>query len=204
MLILTYWTVTTLLTQMTFPISGECLFSVLHFSDARIHTLGNVIISSALGLWYEQELQLKLADLVRSPSLNNSVTTLALDTRCVVCIFSSPLIKRRNVNNVRSSVAFRFVILQAHIGSAKASILSGKRRKQVPRCWLYGILPGLFFSPLLCNSLFLLLVPHLEFLSLLRRGEDSTEGGWLLCLVPFRGRFNDSFGCWLDQLRIES
>lgn len=79
-----YWTVTTLLTQVPFPRLGSVVFSFFELTDACVHALRHALIIRTLRLGNEQELKLKLANLVGCFALHAqaSGTSLAFDAAC--------------------------------------------------------------------------------------------------------------------------
>lgn len=111
----TYRTIATLLAQVALPVACKRQFGLLHLSDARIHTLWHIIIGGTLRLGDKEKLKFKLRHLVWSSSLNNGISALALDAGCVVGFFSSPFIEASDVDNIRTAVAARLVILETDV-----------------------------------------------------------------------------------------
>jgi hypothetical protein len=125
----TYWTVATLLTEVTLPGLVLDFLCLLELADASIHALGHVVATGALGNWNIQELDLKLADAVGRSS--NNTAPLALDT-AYARVVDSPLVEAGDVNNQWTTVCCVLVVVQTHIGTCEGTILSNQVVEQVP------------------------------------------------------------------------
>lgn len=176
----TYRAVTTLLAKMALPLLSKSLLGGFHLPDAGIHALGHVVVSCALGTGNKQELELELSNLVRSPSDDSSVATLALDARGKTSLLGRPFVKGSHLDQVWPSETPGLMLLETNIGSGKAAVLSCEGRKKIPSGGMRVPLPGLRVTLLLGKTL-LLSLPQFHFLPLLGRRKDSAEGGrlWL-------------------------
>ena len=113
---------------MSFPCLASVGFGFFELADARIHALRHILFTCSLGLGYEQELKLKLADLIGCLALyaHAGRTTLAFHATSVLYIFHGPLIEARYVNGERPPVSVRLVILETDVRSSETAVLGYK------------------------------------------------------------------------------
>lgn len=112
-----YWTVTTLLAQVPFPRFGRVGFSFFELANACIHALWHALITRALRLGHEQELKLKLANLVGCFALHAhaSGASLAFNAAHILHVLGGPLIEARYVDSEWLAVSVYLVILEADV-----------------------------------------------------------------------------------------
>jgi hypothetical protein len=172
----TYWTVATLLTEVTLPGLVLNFLCLLEFADTSIHALGHVVATSALGNWDIQELDLKLADTVGRSS--NYTTPLTLDT-AHARVVDGPLVEAGNVNNQRTTVCCILVVVQTHIGACEGTILPNQIVEQIPSSRLLVALGRClrFLLFLQGQAISLLLGLSLIVLALLGRHKEVAESG---------------------------
>ena len=125
----TYRTVTTLLTEVSFPSLVLDLFCFLELPDASVHALGHVVVGCVLWLRHVQKLEGQFTDTVRRAS--NNATTLALDT-ARASIINSPFVEARNVDCVGTTVGLTLVVVEADIGTCERAIRTDQVVEKIP------------------------------------------------------------------------
>ncbi len=132
----------------------------------------------------------------RAITTTAGLTSLALDAT-VRSLFGSPFVVARDIDGVRTAECLLLVIRKAYVRSSKASIAGNKAVEKIPRSLLFR------FSILLLELSSLELLSQLKFLSLLGRGKDTTEGGFLLDFGSLGGRLRYLGRLGLLELHLE-